>query len=281
MAWSRTKVGVVLAIASVVLSAAVGIVSNILVESWGWALLTALLVLVSCLALVEVIRHRADRAAPATTPAQTPAHARPGSITITGSSVRGNVAGRDINQTKIGTGGLAAMALVAVTVGVGTTYLGRTDAAIPRRALDATATTPTAASPAGGVPAGNRHTSGKPTPIASAGYRSSTTVLTAVDLDPPASTSGTDDVSFNSKQGKGGLSMLNGAALAPIPGDGRPSESACRSAAGYSTALVPMPISPGLSRCLHTSDGRYGALSITSAETGPLGGLATISWTVW
>ncbi len=280
MSWFREHTGTTLAIVSVVLSAAVGIVSNILVDSWGWALLTGLLVLVSCLAVVEVIRHRADRTAVSAGSATALVPDRshpPGSIVVTGSSVRGNIAGGDINQTKIGTGGFAAVIVVAAALGGGATYLGRTEAAIPQRAQDTTAATPAASLP---TSSGTQGT-GAEASAAAAAYRSSKTVLTGTDLDPPASTGGTVDVSFNSKSGKGGLSLLNGTALAVIPGDGRPTEATCRSAGGYSDALVAMPIAPGLSRCLRTSDGRYGTLSITSAETSALGGFATISWTVW
>jgi hypothetical protein len=261
MRWFREHTGAALTIVSVALSTAVGIVSNILVDSWGWALLTALLVLVSCLALVEVIRHRATPPPPATAPAHAASGWPPprGGIVVTGSSVRGNIAGGDIHQTKIGTGGLAAVVVAAAALGSGAIYLGRTDAAVPQRALDAAV-----ADPAAGA------------------YRESSLLLTATDVDPPGATGGTADISFSSKPGNaGGLALLNGAELAPIPNNGRPTAAVCRKAGGYTAALVRMPIEAGLSRCLRTSDGRYGTLSIASAETTALGGNAQVAWTVW
>jgi hypothetical protein len=282
-----------LAVASVVLTAMVGVVSNVLVDSWGWALMTALLVLVSCLAIIEALRNRimtADAGHPegAGSESSPPASAVPGGITISQSRIRGQVAGRDINQTKIGTGGFAAIAAAVVLLGGGATYLGRTDAAIPGHAVrnndeaidpanpnpgqpDTSGTTePDTAEPGGGT---------EPSPA----VRDSAFLITnGVDLDPKGSSQGIADVSFKSRdQDDGGLLLLGGAELAPIPGSGRPRLAVCRAADGYSTAIVAMPIPPGLSRCLRTSDGRYGTLSITSAQPSALNGNATISWTVW
>jgi hypothetical protein len=288
--WFRAHTMAALAVVSVILSAAIGIVSNVLVDSWGWALLTALLVLVSGLAIVEFTRNRADRAAgtpPSATPESSSTGDRPpGSITITGSKVSGLVAGRDVHQTRIGTGGFAAIAVAALLLGGGATYLGRTDAAIPKRALledSKPSTSPSARSESSpNADDGATRSSSPDVSNGTSSFRSSGSLSTnGKDLDPPAMSDGTADVSFESKRDQGGLSLLNGAALAPIPGDGRPTEAACRSADRYSTALVAMPISPGLSRCLRTSDERYGTLSVTSAESNALGGQASITWTVW
>src|SRR5438477_5030646 len=140
-------------VTSVVLSALIGVVSNALVGSWGWALVTALLVLVSCMACVQLFLHRAAGREQPTTSGESgkhesPAHVgrpadprNPATMTFTSSTVRHSmIAGRDINQTKIGTGGILGIVGVALLLGVGTTALGRTPAAVPKRAVNQTLT---------------------------------------------------------------------------------------------------------------------------------------------
>lgn len=279
MPWLRTHAVGTLTIASVIMSAAIGIVSNMLVGSWGWALLTALLVLVAALAIIEFVRHRIDRPTrpPTSTAPQSDDAAR--GISITDSKISGVVAGRDVNQLRVGTGGLAVIAAAALLLGGGATYLGQTDAAIPDHARtdQPAASTPPATSPSDTPPPTPTQEPGNPS------FQSSAVVTTnGKDLDPPDSSDGTADVSFNSRRsGEGGFALLNGAALAQIPGQGRPTATICEAADGYSSDLVAMPIAQGLSRCLRTSDGRYGTLSVTGTQSNALGGLANITWTVW
>jgi hypothetical protein len=101
------------------------------------------------------------------------------------------------------------------------------------------------------------------------------------DVDPRGTTRGLADVSFRSKNGGGGLSPLNGAALAVLADGAAPTADICRTATGCSSKIVAMPIDVATVRCLRTSDGRYGSLSVTQAETSALGGTASITWTVW
>lgn len=281
MGWVRAHFTVALTVVSVLLSAAVGLVSNVLVDSWGWALLTALLVLVTCLAIVEVNRHRAalaaarsvadPKAGPPADPKADPEAGRQeerAGITITGSRVSGQIAGRDAYQVRIGTGGFVAIAMAAILLGGGATYLGRTDAAIPGRALESRAPQPTVSqqtAPRQSESARARRPFSRATGISVGG----------IDLDPTDASAGTADVAFD---GRRGLTLLNGAALAATSS---PTEDGCRTAEGYGSELVPMPIEPGTSWCLRTSDGRFGSFSVTAVQANAGAGVATIAWTVW
>ena len=272
MTWTRSATSVVLTVTSVVLTVLTGVVVNVFTDIWGWALLSALLVLATCTAIVKVVRRRMDalnlRPRPATTPAQEPAPSRPGppgstSMTISGSTISGMVAGRDINKsTRIGTGGLAAILTVALLVAGGTSALGRTDAALPkgdraqalRRPAGPAATT--AGSPELGPTNPSPGTPTASTPAAEpSAFADIITVQAGTDLDPPKTTKKVVDISYDDEVG---LSLLNGTKVAPIPGSGRPSLEACGSASGYSGSVVPTPIPAGYSRCLQTSDGNYG-----------------------
>jgi hypothetical protein len=290
MTWDRSTIGVVLAGVSVVLTVLTGVVVNLFTDIWGWALLSALLVLASCLAIVEVTRHRMDDQAGRPAPAPVPEHPLPPgstSVTISATNFRGMAAGRDINKTtRIGTGGLAAIVVVAVLLAGGTTALGRTDAALPHggrataRNEDPPATPDRSPEPtaAPSSPSEAGRPGGSPTP--SSTVRAESFALTTIgkDVDPRGRTRKVVDLSFDSDVG---LTPLNGTRLAPVPGNGRPTPEACRGAGGYSAATVKNPIPVGFSRCVETSDGNFGSVVVTRTRADVFGGQAFGSVTIW
>jgi len=289
-------------VASVLLSAAVGVTSNAYVGSWAWGLLVALVVLVTCLAAAEIIRTRAaarsgtaglqgtGRHPPIPPPDAEPRPSPTVEMTFSHSRVSRSVfAGRDAYQIKVGTGGVltfVGVVLIALLMGGGATLLGRSEAAVPRHARGGSVSagqggkTPTVPPPRPTSPSAPTPASPRVTDSGSSVRARSAVVFSAgKDLDSPGMTRGLADLSFHSEHG--GLSFLNGAVVAPLPSARPITEDVCRSAHGYDDAVIGLPIKAGTTLCLQTSDGRYGTLSITSTDSNALGGHAVISYTVW
>lgn len=255
MKWDRSTTGVALTFVSVMLTVVTGVVVNLFTDIWGWALLSALLVLASCLAIVEVTRHRMDNQARQPAPVPIPERSlSPGStsVTIAATNFRGTAAGRDINKTtRIGTGGLVAIVAAAFLLMGGTSALGRTDAALPSgdRAIprnnDSTAT-PIVSSERSTAPPVPPESNEPSAAAPSSTARAESFVLSTGghDFDPRGRTQKVVDLAYDSDVG---LTPLNGTLLAPIPGAGRPTPEACRGAGGYSSTTVKSPIPAGFS----------------------------------
>jgi uncharacterized iron-regulated membrane protein len=262
---------------SVVLSAVVGLVGNLVVGGWGWALVATFTVLVVCLAGLEVVRRRADRNAVARSAP------RPGTV-ISDHQVR--IVGRDMYDVHVGGAvfaGIAAVFAVALVLSgtLVTIARQRTTAASPPPTTSPPPTAPPPTAPpatTSGAPA----TGPRPQPPAGQPYQQAR-AITAVpaDLDPPRVTRALPDVAYDA--GRDALLFVNGAAGAQVP-TGSLSEAGCRAATGYRDR-IPQPPSrtvgdPSPPLCIRTSDGHFGTLRpLFVTVIG--GGTATIDYAVW
>ena len=272
---------------SVALTVLTGVVVNVFTDIWGWALLTALLVLASCLAVVEATRHRMDNQPQQSEPAPSPERPLPpGSTSVTISATgRSMAAGRDINKsTRIGTGGLAAIVALALLLAGGSTALGRTDAALPHGSRANTRGDDSQAIPtmipgpttSPSTPGRTSQPGGTTESTSTARAESFALTTSGKDFDPRGQ--GAADLAYDSDVG---LIPLNGTRLAPIPGNGRATPEACRAAGGYSTAVVKVPIPAGFARCIQTSDRNFGSVAVTRTRADVFGGQASGSATIW
>jgi len=256
-------------VGSILLSVLVGLVGNLVAGSWSWASLAMLVVLAVSLAGLEVLRHRLGKHEAPQGPGADGGPASGSTVAVAvghqgGSTGDWVVAGGDVYQVhreiKIGGGAVLLLALAAASAVLA---VGRAATESDRPAAQSSQ-----------LPPG----SGGSTPADA--YSSSGVILADEDFDPPKATRKLADAAYNDDSG---LSMLNAATVAVAPAGKLLSAEACRDLPGdaWTSSIAMTGLRPGLQLCLHTSDDRWGTLSITRVESDALGGFLQVSWTVW
>lgn len=245
---------------SVALSAFVAVVAGRLAGRWTWSLFAAFVAVVVMVAGLEIVRGRAatDKSA---VPAVDQGDAVDATRAVVAAGRRSQAAGRDIKNTKIGTGGIGGFVgvlVVATVLSGGTIVWGRYESGM------------------GGLI--------DPAEVGTAerAYSASTFLVQAgSDLDPQDVTRGLRDVALS----QGRLVFLNNAEHAPAPAGALLSPDACGSVDGWSSATIDAGAArSGVTLCIHTSDGRIGTVNVTditrNSATGAILG-ANLVWTVW